>query len=153
MFNKRVISAVILTIMISGCSPKFTIKAPDGFAVFNRETKIYKAISSDGIKITAYTVDNDPYGDIGMWKEAVDFYLRGNGYHEALKKDIAAGNNMKGVYTEYLYRFNAENYIYSLALFVDEKNIYIIQTGGIKSFYDGKREGILKSISGFTVDK
>ena len=54
-------------------------------------------------------------------------------------------------YTEYKYLFNGENYIYSLTLFVDKKNIFIIESGGIEAYYKKKRESIIKSLSGFSI--
>ena len=145
------IAILFMFIIIVGCEDRnFVFNAPAGFAEFTKERSSYKAISSDGIRLKVYTIKSDHSGDVKMWKNAVEFYLKGLGYHPILQKDIAAAN-LNGSYSEYSYRYYGENYIYSLALFVKEKSICIIEAGGKVAYYKKRRDSILKSISEFIV--
>jgi len=139
---------------LPGCfsTMNFNYHSPDNFAQYNKEKHYYKSISSDGVRIKVYAIDNEPYGDIKMWSAAVNHYLSSAGYHSSMTKEITASDIM-GKYTEYRYLYNSEDYIYALTIFVDEKKIYIIETGGLEIYYKNKREDILKSISSFSIKK
>ena len=126
--------------------------APEGFAHFDKERKVLKFISSDGVRLRTSSVENRPYGDVAMWLNAVDLHLKGAGYHRISERDVATPENLRGKYIEYLYRFNTENYIYGMAVFAEKKHVYIIEAGGVKKKYESRRESILKSVNSFKVD-
>lgn len=150
--DKLLVTILLLPVIISaGCEDRnFVFNAPSGFAEFTKEKSSYKAISSDGIRLKVYNIKSDHSGDVKMWNNAVEYYLKGLGYHLISGKDIAAGN-LKGCYSEYSYRYYGENYIYSLALFVKEKRICIIEAGGKDAYYKKRRASIMKSIDDFIV--
>lgn len=154
MVNGKIgIIVIILTLVVIGCETGrvYKTEVPVGFAEYTRERAYFKAISSDGVRLRIYRVDNRPYGDMNMWRGAVSHYLKGMGYRIAAQKKIAASDNLRGHYTEYLYRYNGEDYIYALTLFVDRDTIYVIEAGGIDSYYKKRREAIEKVISAFRV--
>ena len=153
--GKYIITIILSFLIILGCETgkNYRVKSPDDFAEFTKEKSHFKAISADGVRLRVYSIDNDPYGDMKMWKGAISNYLKGTGYQINSQKEVVASNNLKGDYTEYLYRYNGENYIYSVTLFVDRDNIYIIEAGGIESYYKKRRNSIKKLISEFWVNK
>ncbi|MFC1671106.1 hypothetical protein ACFL20_12015 [Spirochaetota bacterium] len=127
------------------------MKKPMGFAQYKMKGNLYRAISSDGVHLRVYRVENEPFGDSKMWKQSVDFYLKGKGYHRIKQTDVENGNGKKGDYSEYIYRFNGMNYIYSLTLYNDDKYIFVIETGGVESFFNNRRDSILKAIRAFKI--
>lgn len=134
-------------------SADYRVTTPEGFAVFDREQHRYRAISSDGVVVKVYAVANNPFGDAGMWGTAVEHYLKSMGYQQIVKKEMATSENLKGLYMEYLYKYNAEDYIYSLALFLHDKDIYLFQSGGQKKYYDKRRSSIMRSLNGLSLKK
>jgi len=150
----RVVLLACAVVMAAGCTTaQYTINSPDGFVHFNKDKRVLKYISSDGVRIRAHHVKNEPYGDLQMWSDSADLHLRDAGYHELDKKDLATTDNIRGLYREYLTRFNAEDYVYALALYVDREYIYILETGGQKKYFDRHRAGVLQSVRSFSVDR
>ena len=137
----------LLLLSVLSCV-KYRIPTPAGFVEFHKD-KYYKAISSDGVKVRVTRVDNDPPGDLKMWESAMNHFLSGNGYRLVGKEELSGPERLRGFYREYVYRYNGENYRYSISIYVDEKNIYIIEAGGQEAFYLNRKKDLLRSISGF----
>ncbi len=135
----------------AACGPSFVMDTPDRFAHFDREKQALKFISAEGVRMKVSAVKNDPYGDLAMWMGAVNNHLKAGGYHLQSSRDIATSENMKGLYSEYFHHYNAESYLYSLALFAERDYIYIVEGGGVKKEYEKRREGILKSLQSLSV--
>lgn len=150
---KTIAFALLFALIFPACETgrSFTIAPPGRFAEYTEEKSFFKAISSDNIRLKVYSIRNEPYNDIGLWKGAVEHYLKGGGYHKSSERDISAPGGLKGTYTEYIIRYNGENNIYAVTLFADTKSIYIIETGGMESYYKKHREAIIGSITGFSV--
>ncbi len=135
--------AALLT--VSGCST-FRAQKPSSFAEYKIKTDSYRAISSKGVLFKIKSIKNEPYGSKEMWQESISYYFKTYGYQKKKSRDITTGKNVKGIYTEYSYRYNGENYIYSITIFVNKKNIFVIEASGIDKFYNNKREMIFSSI-------
>ncbi len=135
----------VMAALAAGCA-SYTVSAPEGFAYFEKETRFRKFVSADGVRFKVQRIKNYPYGDAEMWRESVDIHLKQEGYHPLSAKDISTPGNMKGAYAEYQTRYNAEDYIYSVALFVDPEYIYLFESGGQKKYFDRHREALLNSI-------
>jgi hypothetical protein len=119
---------------------------PQGFAHFDKEKKVLKYISSEGVRVKVSAVKNEPYGDASMWQSALDVYLQAKGYHRTERNDIGTPENMKGIYSEYRYVFNAETYTYAMALFADKEYLYLVESGGPKKYFDVHRPKIVAAI-------
>ncbi len=139
------LSLSFLTLLGAGCET-IDYNIPEGFARYKREGKQIRAISSDGVVIKASLIENDPYGDSPMWMESVNLYLKSEGYKKLGSREISTVSNMKGIYTEYIYRYYGNNYIYSLTLFADKQQLYLMESGGRESFYKKRRESIITAI-------
>lgn len=147
-----ILSLCVFAAILSGCgSMNFSITEPKGFARYKKDTAVFRAISSSGIRMKARRVENDPYGDADMWSRSVELHLKGLGYHEIARSGLSAAGGQKGELREYAYRFNGENYVYSLALFVTKKDIFIIEAAGIEAEFKKRRADIRRSIDGFAV--
>ena len=142
---------IIFTFFFSGCSPKFTMDSPEGFAHYDEEKHQLKYISPEGVRIKVFSVANDPYGDSGMWATAVKGHLKKQGYKAVLEKEISTPENLKGTYREYEYLFNAENHTYSITLFINKEYIFVAETGGPKKYYKKYRSKIFHSLRNFLI--
>lgn len=146
--KKKFIFALLFSFVFSaGCTSSFQTVKPSGFAEYEKKGDVYQAISSDGVRIRVFRVNNEPYGDTSMWGESVSIFLKSIGYKELVKKNL--DYSKKWVYTEYIYWHFGNNYIYSIALNADQKNIYVIESTGIDSFFNKKRDLVIKFIEGF----
>ncbi|HPB81228.1 MAG TPA: hypothetical protein PK200_04225 [Spirochaetota bacterium] len=150
----KILFAIGIAVLLSvACeTTRYSMGTPEGFAKFEKEQQLIKFVSSDSIRIKARSIKNEPYGDIAMWSDTVKHYLTSNGYHEVSVKEIATPENLQGRYTEYRIRYNAEDYIYAVALFVDRENIFIVEAGGEKKHYDRKRNSVVDAVKSFRRD-
>ena len=80
---------IIITVCIFSSCVSYTITTPDGFAEYEQEGNVFRAISADGIKIRVRQIENKPYGDAEMWMKSIKLYLDGNGYKETDKNAIS----------------------------------------------------------------
>jgi hypothetical protein len=140
-----ILSLMFAALQSTGCET-IEYKKPEGFAEYKREGKQIKAISADGVVIKVKMIKNDPHGNSPMWMESVNLYLKSKGYKKLTSREISARSSLKGIYTEYIYRHYGRNYIYSLTLFADSDQLYLVESGGIENYYKKRRESILAAI-------
>ncbi len=152
--KKTIALYIIIALFVFGfihCGPSYIMDTPTGFAHYHKEKRFLKYISSDGVRIKVSSLRNEPKGDAAMWQNAIEKHLASKGYHLTEKKEIATGENLKGTYSEYLYSYNAEPYIYGIALFEKDEFLFLVETGGPKQKYLARREHVLTAIHTFTV--
>ena len=148
------ILSLLLCLLFAGCeTSEYSIKKPEGFAEYKKTGKVYNAISAEGIRLRVYTVKNEPYGNPEMWMESVNIYLKSRGYKRIDKRKISGSGNIKGFYTEYIYRYYGDNYIYSLTIFDKKDNLYLIESGGIDYYYKKRKKSIIGAIKEFKIGK
>ncbi|HDP79430.1 MAG TPA: hypothetical protein ENN21_01160 [Spirochaetes bacterium] len=148
-----IIMTFALVAVLCGCETTFTLRQPDGFAVYTRETASYKAITADGVRLRAFSRKNEPRGDAGMWGETVRVSLAERGYRLTSEKALSGRNNMRGKLYEYDYWYNGEDYRYSVGLFVEDDVVYIIEACGEAASYDRRKNDIAAAMNSFDAKK
>lgn len=144
-----------LVCALAGCRPSgvnYRVDPPQGFAVYTGDTDSFRSISSDGVRIRIRRVDNNPRGDAAMWGQALATNLKDRGYHGIAGEKIVSRDGREGVFAEYAYWFNAEEYRYAIAIFTGPDHLYIIETGGAVEAFSRKRDGILGSLGTFRAE-
>ena len=141
----------VLACVNTACGLSYTMQKPDRFAHFHRNRTMLDYISAEGLRLQAWTVENEPKGNAEMWMRIVDLSLTDAGYHRLVNKNISGANIDDGIYAEYAYHFHAEDHRYSVALFTDDTRIYVVESGGTKTDFEKHRAAILTAISTFTV--
>jgi hypothetical protein len=145
-------AAVILAMACDTAQKRpFSMQSPAGFAVYTKELKMIRSISSDGVRLRAWHVKNDPPGDTTMWNEAVTAHLTGLGYHRKDQAEITSDGGSRGLYSEYSYWYNGEDYSYALALFGDSDYMYVIECTGKADQYQKRKDSVMKSIKSFAI--
>lgn len=143
---------MISIILTASCTPKYIFNKPDGFAEYKIKNDIYKAISSDGIKIKVYFAKNEPYGEASMWMESTDSYLKGIGYTSISSDKVVAESGKSGICNEYKYLYYGRVYEYIVSIFIDKDNIYIIEASGLEKYFNKRKEAILNGIKKFKIN-
>lgn len=149
------LSLAFLMCALAGCRPSganYRVDPPGGFAVYTGDTDSFRSISSDGVRIRIRRVDNNPRGDAAMWGQALATYLTDRGYHGISEEKIVSRDGREGVFAEYAYWFNAEEYRYAITIFTGPDHLYIIETGGTVEGFARKRDGILDSLRTFRAE-
>ncbi len=141
--------------MVPGCRPSgvnYRVDPPQGFAVYTGDTDSFRSISPDGVRIRIRRVENNPRGDAAMWGQALAAYLKDRGYHGISEEKIVSRDGREGVFAEYAYWYNAEEYRYAIAVFTGPDHLYIVESGGAVEGFARKRDGILGSLSTFRAE-
>lgn len=144
--KKRLTLLLIFAALLGTACETLEYKKPEGFAEYKRKGKQIKAISADGVVIKINIIKNEPYGDSRMWMELVDLSLKGKGYKKLNGREISVAGSLKGIYTEYLYRHYGRNYIYSLTIFADGKQLYLVESGGLENYYKKRKDLVFTAI-------
>jgi hypothetical protein len=139
MKTSRVVSvalSVALAALCVGCGHPFRAATPSGFVDLGTgyADGEYRAVTADGVVIGVRAWDNDPKGELPFWSRALERRMHDIGGYALLDKhDVAARHDLHGVEMRFGHDEGKTPYLYTVALFVTEKKIYVVEAGGAKS--------------------
>jgi len=142
----------IIPVILTACS-SFSIDRPGSFAAYRISNGVYRAISADGVRFRVRRIPNDAAGTAFLWSETAALHLKNAGYHELKNEPFGTTSALEGRSTEYLYRYNGENWIYRVVIFTDTACIYIAEAGGMEKYYRKHEKEIDSSLKTFRVKK
>ncbi len=119
----------------AGCGHPFVPATPAGFVDLGDRYPHgeYRATTADGVVIGIRAWDNDPKGELAFWSRALERRMREMGGYALLDKhDVAALGGLRGVEMHFGHDEGKTPYLYTVALFVTEKKIYVVEAGGAK---------------------
>ncbi|MDH4129345.1 MAG: hypothetical protein OEV44_11350 [Spirochaetota bacterium] len=151
---KKYFMLFIVLIIVIACN-KVQIDTPEGFVQYTKERNYYKGISSDGIVIKSHRVEqnsSEKSTDINLWSKEMAIVFKSKGYVNEKTEKIQTINGLKGSYTEYSLFHNGEVYLYAISLFTDDDDLYLVEVGGQKKYFDKRREAIMKAIKSLQVN-
>ena len=134
----------IISLSFFNCA-SFKIPAPDGFASY-KGTKVFRAVSPDGINFRVRTEKNNPFAEIPFWKEAMQNRMINAGYILVDSRTIKA-NDEKGEILEFAAPFGAEDYSYLIAIFAKNDELIIIESSGEVGNFQKKKSTIIAAIN------
>jgi hypothetical protein len=133
--SRRVL-IVLVALGGAGCGGHpFHAVTPPGFVdLGDRYPKgEYRATTPEGVVIGVRAFDNDPKGGFSFWSRALERRLREiAGYALLDKRDVTARGGLTGVAMKFGHDEGKTPYLYTVALFVTDKKIYVLEAGGKK---------------------
>jgi hypothetical protein len=121
--------------LTAGCGHPFVAATPPGFVDLGDRypRNEYRATTADGVVIGVRAWDNDPHGELSFWTRALERRMRDLGGYALLeKRDVAARGGLTGVAMRFGHDEGKTPYLYTVALFVTDKKIYVVEAGGSK---------------------
>jgi hypothetical protein len=128
--------ALLVVPAIAGCGRPFVPATPPGFVDMGTRYPDgeYRATTADGVVIGVRAWDNDPKGGLAFWSRALELRMRDTGGYALLdKRDVAARGGLTGVAMRFGHDEGKIPYLYTVALFVTDKKIYVLEAGGVKA--------------------
>jgi hypothetical protein len=125
-----------LAVALAGCGHPFVPATPPGFVDMGLRYPDgeYRAATADGVVIGIRAWDNDPKGELSFWSRALELRMRDQGGYALLdKKPVEARGGLTGVAMRFGHDEGKTPYLYTVALFVSNKKIYVVEAGGVKS--------------------
>ncbi len=142
---KKPIILLAFIVLAAGCvtsSKKHVI--PDGFASYG-ETAKTKAVSPDGVMFRTRSEKNEPYAKLSFWKEALKKRMLDAGYGFRKESGISA-DGREGYLLELTAPLGPVDYSYLVAVFLNKKEIFIVESAGEITRFDNRREDVVAAI-------
>jgi hypothetical protein len=134
--SRAVLLVLVAALVGAGCGGHpFHAATPPGFVdLGDRYPKgEYRATTADGVVIGVRAFDNDPKGALAFWSRALEKRMREmSGYALLDKSDVTARGGLTGVAMKFGHDENKTPYLFTVALFVTDKKIYLLEAGGKK---------------------
>jgi hypothetical protein len=146
-------SSFIVFALLAGCAPSFELTLPDRFVELRdgsgRGSYELRATTPDGVVVGLEVIDNDHHGPLDFWTDAARRRVRDQqGYALLSEAEIEAANGQSGHIMRFGRDLNGHTYRYTMALFVTEDRIWLIEAGGREEAYTAVESQIETSISG-----
>lgn len=128
--------AILFAPALAGCGRPFVPATPPGFVDLGTRYPDgeYRATTADGVVIGVRAWDNDPKGGLAFWSRALELRMRDTGGYALLdKRNVAARGGLSGVAMRFGHDEGKTPYLYTVALFVTDKKIYVLEAGGSKA--------------------
>lgn len=140
----RVVTAVLLTGgLLGGCTP-FRSAAPADFAAYEAGESL-QAVGAERVVYQVKRLENKPFAALAFWQVALKERLLKAGYVLSAEGAIQAGGET-GYYIETTAPRGTADYMYLVALFVQGKNLIVVESGGELAAYKPQRDKIFAAI-------
>ncbi len=140
---------------LSGCGRPYEVATPNGFVDFSDRYASgseheYRAATADGVVIGVRAFDNDPKADMALAVRALENRVRvGQGYALLAKREVTARNGSKGTLLEFGHDETGGPHLYDVAIFLDDRHVYLIEAGGKKDLVEKAKASIDWTIQSF----
>src|SRR5262249_32945183 len=129
--------AALALLFGAGCLP-FRYATPPGFVELNDQHDYdYRAVSAEGVVLSARAIKHDPKGDLDFWSRAVEKEVRLLGGYAAVdRRDVATAAGLKGRQLRFGHDQGQVPYLYQVTLFVTGRWLFLLEAGGSKAEVD-----------------
>ncbi len=141
-----VVLTAATTVLLAGCTTPAPPKreAPADFGIYDKPN-VLKAVSADRVVYQVKYLENKPLADQGFWQIALKERLAKTGYVVTSEGAIESAGK-QGYYVETTAPRGTTDYIYLVALFVQDKQLIVVESAGELAAYKARRETIFSAI-------
>lgn len=125
----KLFSAALLLTLMAGCGVPYTMETPTAFRKYE-ETKEFKMITADGVKLKAREVENYPKASLDFWTDASKKHLVKSGYTHQETTCFKTAQKLDGCTIRFMLPHGAEDWVYQETLFVVDDTIVIVEAAG-----------------------
>ena len=156
----RIVQMTLCLLLLSmawACGPNSTVTVPDGYVALDEDDLgddiAQKLISADGAMVIVRERENDPYGTLEFWSEALEREItEGRGYELVTKESLSAGG-VPGQVLEFKGAYQEKIYLYHVALFATEDSIVTVETVALEEQQERHKETLAKTIRSLKIDE
>jgi hypothetical protein len=110
-------------------------EGPEGFSVY-RDSRLFRAVSPDGVRIRVRVLKPEPVMGLSFWQSAVIQHLVESGYEQRGNVTRLGRTGQKGFMVRWLLPYGQEEYVYSLAVIPDGKELCLVEIAGRLEAFD-----------------
>ncbi len=123
-----------------------TVPTPEGFAAWKKRGR-FQAVSPDDVVMRVRSAKNKPYAELTYWQEALRNRMKDAGY-TVLSESSVSASGVPGVVLELGAANGEQDQTYLIGLFVDGRNLLIVEATGETTRFRARRDAIVAAISG-----
>jgi hypothetical protein len=117
------------------------------------ESYSQRATSAEGVVMAVREVDNDPYGPLAFWVEAIKRRMRTvRGYALVEEKDVRAATGEAGKQLRFGHDEAGGPYHFWLTIFVTDDNVLVLEAGGKKDVFEAAQAEVERAIAAYRID-
>jgi len=131
------------------------LTAPTNFLELEEPGESYsqRATSAEGVVMAVREVDNDPYGPLAFWVEAIKRRMRTvRGYALLEEKDVRAASGEAGKQLRFGHDESGGPYHFWLTIFVTEGHVFVLEAGGKKDVFEAAQPQVERAIAAYRID-
>lgn len=117
---------------------------PAGFASYDSKDRL-QAVNAERVVYQVRNIENKPQADQAFWQLALKERLLKAGYVLVSEGPVESGAR-KGYYIETAAPRGAADYIYLVAIFVQDKQITVLESAGELAAYRAQRDKIFAAL-------
>jgi len=140
-----------LALFSAGCRP-FVPATPPGFVELEDryDSHEYRATTADGVVIGIRSFNNEPKGDRAFWVKALENRIRDTGGYALLdKREVSNRGGLTGTQLRFGHDEADDPYLYNLTIFVTDKRVFLVESGGPKAQVERLSEQLDWSVKNF----
>ncbi len=146
---------LLFALLATSCARPFIANTPSGFAELEHQQRVnfdYRATHPDGLVTSVRVIANEPQGSLAFWSRAIENQLRdGRGYSMLGKKAVTSLDGTAGEQLQFGHDEAQKPHLYTLTLFVDQDDIFIVEQGGEKELYEKHRSELDTAVASFSI--
>jgi hypothetical protein len=134
--NKTLVASLLFVaaaLGVSACGRPFDVKTAPGLVELeNQEPDYqYRAIAPEGVVMAVRVIDTNGRGDLEFWTRATSLRMRQlDGYALLGSGDVKSRDGSTGHELRFGHDENGKPYFYTLRIFVANKRLFLVETGG-----------------------
>ncbi|MFO8073738.1 MAG: hypothetical protein R6V85_17895 [Polyangia bacterium] len=111
----------------SACGPPpYRMELGDSFKQYD-ESRDYKLITAEGVRVKAREVDNYPKADLEFWTDALAGHLAERGYALDSRECFETDAGLAGCTLDFALPHGAEDWAFSTTLFVVDDEVIVLE--------------------------
>lgn len=152
-------SCVVVAALASGCAP-YQIATPDGMIALTESRWSpydYRATTPDGVvvgvrHVRMYEGGATPPADLEFWVEATKLRLRTTAGYALLEENVVtSADGTAGVRLAFGRDDEGQTYRYDVTLFVTEKFVHVIETGGAEDLFESSEPTLSEAVESYAI--
>ena len=138
------VAALLGSLLLIACPTMPLTVAPADFAVYDTG-EMRQAVSFDRVVYQVKRVANKPLADLAFWRVAIKEHFEKAGYIVTTDGAIDAAGK-PGYYIESTAPRGTADYMYLVAVFIQDENLIVVESAGELAAYNARREKIFATI-------
>ena len=146
---------ILMASLCFSCARPFVTNTPSGFAELEQQRHAgfdYRATHPDGLVTSVRVIANEPQAFLSFWSRAIENQMRDSrGYSLLGKKAVTSHDGTPGEQLQFGHDEGQKPHLYTLTLFADQNDIFILEQGGEKELYERHRSELDAVVASFSI--